>query len=159
MSRRISIAILLSTFFLTNCNSPQTFDECVLQKMDGKAKDLLPNVNNVCELRFPTEKRIYNEDLISLNWYLSTNASPNAIEIYILRNVSDYRITRVVATFSVGNQCIGGDENDFKGAIRRTKTFLFSEDLRPATLPLVKDEEYYGYKYMCDIKYYGIRVR
>lgn len=97
MNRFISLFFPLMLSFSVNSGvfGPDSFEECVLDKMEGTATDLRKMVNRACEKKFPYERAIGSED-IEFTW---ESIPGGFIEINLVNN-SKYEVTKLTMKFS-----------------------------------------------------------
>lgn len=89
----LSAAILLfATYSQAGIFGPDNYEECVLDKMKGQAKSLIPIAKKACEKKFPYEKNLGEyHDRFAFSW----KASSSKVAFVITENLGDYLITKI----------------------------------------------------------------
>ena len=100
MKQFIHLFILLNIFNIAHAGifGPDNYEECVLDKMKGQAKNLIYVARKACEKKFPYEKDLgsYSREYeFSWGYYYD-----NSVYFSISKNYGEYKITRVSVTFS-----------------------------------------------------------
>jgi len=99
MNKTIPLLILpfFSTGVIAGIFGPDNYEECVLEKMEGQAKALIPIAKKACEKKFPYEKSLGDyEGLYDYTW----GAKGEKAAIVIRNNIGKYKITKLEVTFS-----------------------------------------------------------
>jgi len=124
--------------------SPDTYDECVLERMKGQAKAMIYHARNACELEFPYEKKLqYMDDLIDYAWGVDSES----VGLNIKSNHSKYKITRASAVLSI-KPC---SDHDDAGSKFRVSFYIIDRK------GLVKHNASAPPKCMRSINFYGVR--
>jgi hypothetical protein len=149
MHRPVLLLCLLA--LLIACDAPQNYDECVLHEMKGQSKEMVGHARDICEAKFPFEKKLYGyEDYIDVGWW--TNA--DSLHVQINKNYGKYRITRYKASFSkVACSQIRGYLSTYAYTI--TKIFEFGRGNESASVYVGGDVT--AYKCMRTDDIFGIR--
>ena len=144
MNRFISLffSLMLSSSVNSGVFGPDSFEECVLDKMEGTAKDLRNMVNRACEKKFPYERAIGSED-IEFTWVSSPDGF---IEINLVNN-SNYEVTKLTMKFSEFACKNLTDKSDYQ----LTQNFYFSSSLTSSSIienavdyECAKPKQFYG---------------
>jgi hypothetical protein len=137
---------------LAACDAPRSYHECVLEKMKGQPREMRFHARELCESKFPFEKKLSNyEGSIDSGW----SSTPGSLRIWINGNFGEHRITRYRASFSV-RDCADILLNT-PHAYTISKTFNFGPDEYSAVVYLGNDAE--QHKCMRTDEIYGIRKR
>lgn len=123
----IVIFMLIS---VSACNAPRNYDECVLKEMKGQSKEMVIHARDLCEFKFPFEKKLYGyEDNIDFSW----RSESESIHVQIKKNYGEYQITRYKASFSekvCQKSMAYNNPEDFT----LTKTFEFADGSKSASV-------------------------
>ncbi len=102
---------------------PDNYEECVLDKMKGQAKNLIYVARKACEKKFPYEKDLgsYSSEY-EFSWMPYND---NSVYFSISKNYGEYNITRVKVTFSA-NLC--NDNTSLRNEHTETVELSFKQD-------------------------------
>ena len=168
------VTVLFYGFFLCVINSfipldvkagllgPDSYEDCVLEKMKDQPKNMMSLAQEACEKKFPYEKALvpyngllawegnsgnYNTSDLELSW---CDTGSSSISICVSKNETDYRITKAIMAFST--KCDGAKPEDFREKV----TFTFSRWRDKSTVD-VKDAT--RFKCMRQVEIYGERAK
>ena len=141
MTVKTSKHILFLLFYIISSQSiagwfgPDNYEECVLEKMKGQNVLMIVIVRAACEKMFPYEKKLQNyKKNIEIGWL----SEWPRISLSIKKNYGNYTITRYEASFST-KSC---DETENDSDYTLTKSFVFSDNKKPASISLDNDVKY-----------------
>lgn len=112
--------LFLPSFAIAGFWGPDTYDECLLEKMKGQSDSMIWTVQKVCERDFPYEKELvkYSDGEVKVSW--STSFLEDAISSNIKVNKTEYRVTKAEVLFSEVD-CSEAKNGDFN----TPKTFTY----------------------------------
>ncbi len=167
MKQAIAIFSVLALFILMPFDvragwfGPDNYEDCVLEKMKDQPRNMMYLAQEACEKKFPYEKELvphvsgppgwgagnYKSNDLELSW---CDTSSSSISICVLKNETDYRITKAIIAFST--KCEGAKPEDFREKV----TFTFSR-WRDKSTADVNDAA--RFKCMRQVEIYGERAK
>lgn len=142
LKTKISTAALMIFIFfypiISNAgwfSGPENYDECMLEKMKGQDKSMRGHAMRACRKLFPIEP--VEKEIFWIEWSKIKTAwrqNGSTIEITIEENLSNYNISKIVATFST--QKCGKEDLEFT----LTEDFIFRDE-NPSRLKKIFSSE------------------
>ena len=114
---------------------PDNYEECVLDKMKGQDRGMLPTAEKACEKQFPFEKKLFRyQGNIDIDW----TSDESWMYLDIKRNSGGYRVTRYMVTFT-SNAC---DNVTSEADYTLTKTFYFDSGETTSAIEVDSTDSY-----------------
>jgi len=153
--RQLSILILklfcLNTLMTaTQLATARGFEECILEKMKGQVAQMHPIAAKACEAEYPYERVIESSafypgtnDEIEHSWGTQSGDEP-LIYVEIKMNISDHRVTKVVAEFT--DSCDDAEQTKKETFIldQIHENYLYKELENASSFKCMRDYRIYG---------------
>ena len=133
---RLAIPLLIFLNILNTAHAgifgPDNYEECVLDKMKGQAKNLIYVARKACEKKFPYEKDLgsYSSEY-EFSWMPYND---NSVYFSISKNYGEYKITRVNVTFS---SSLCSDNTSLPSEHTKTVELSDKEDASITSVPAI----------------------
>lgn len=148
----IGLFSLFSANALADFFGPSNYDECVAENMRGQERIMLNTVRRVCQRDFET--KVGSNLELNFAWYHNSKG----MEIQIIRNKSDFEVTRAVFLFST-KACEDWKGNDGTEYKIEANYASWIPGAKPKTSVVLKHPAYKSFKCWRTVEVYGKRIK